>query len=128
MAAQPLTFAEFKAEVEKRLDGAVSKADIARVFNAFVEEAQDCLVNGYVVSVPGLFKATPVVKAGRKKGTVVRNPFEGTEKTLRADEPDKFVVRLSKSSALLGKFPSVKTAAGKDLHATLTAKSKTKRK
>jgi nucleoid DNA-binding protein len=129
MPAQTLTFAEFKDEVAKRLNGDISKADIGKVLNAFVAEAHDCLTLGYVVTVPGLFKATPVVKAGRKKGTVVRNPFkpDAPEKKLRADEPDKFTVKLSKSSAISGKFPALKSSQGQALYATLTAKSKVKR-
>ena len=123
MPAQTLSAAEFKEEVGKRLGGTVSKADINKVFSALVEEAHDCLINGYIVSIPGLVKLTPVVKAGRKKGTVVRNPFEGTEKTLKADEPDKFAVRVSKSSAISKKFPTLRTSAGKELHSKLAAKT-----
>jgi hypothetical protein len=93
-----------------------------------VEEAHDCLANGYVVTIPGLVKLTPAVKAGRKKGTTVRNPFAGTEKKLRADEPDKFVLRVSKSSAIIKKFPKITTTRGKELHSLLADKPKKKSK
>lgn len=126
--AQQLTAAEFKEEVAKRLGDGISKATVSKVFAALVEEAHDCLVNGYVVTIPGLVKLTPAVKAGRKKGTVVKNPFAGTEKTLRSDEPDKFVLRISKSSAILKKFPKATTARGKELQGLLADKPKKKSK
>ena len=122
MGATKLTYSEFKAEVAKRLPGVDAKT-INKVLGAFTEEVTDCVVNGYAVQVPGLFSIEPVVKAGRKKGTVVRNPFDGTEKTLRGDEPDKFVVKLKKSSSLARKFPTLRTTAGKELHGKLTAKA-----
>jgi nucleoid DNA-binding protein len=120
--AQALTAAEFKEEVAKRLGDDISKATVNKVFAALVEEAHDCLVNGYVVTIPGLVKLTPAVKPGRKKGTVVKNPFAGTEKKLKADEPDKFVLRVSKSSSILKKFPKITTARGKELHGLLADK------
>lgn len=127
MAATKLTYSEFKEEVAKRLGGSVSRQDINKVLGAFTEEVADCVVNGYAVQVPGLFSIEPQVKAGRKKGTVVRNPFDGSEKTLRADEPDKFVVKIKKSSSLARKFPTLRTSAGKELHAKLAAKPSKKR-
>jgi hypothetical protein len=107
----------------------VNQTDVSKVLSALVTEIQDCLVIGYSVSIPGLLKAEPVVKAGRKKGTVIRNPFDmnAPERKLRADEPDKFAVKLSKSSALAAKFPSLKTKAGKDLHAELQPRAPQKR-
>lgn len=122
MPAQVLTYSEFKGEVAKRLGDSVPASQVNKVLAAFTEEVADCLVNGYKVSIPGLFSIEPLVKAGRKKGTVVRNPFDQTEKTLRADEPDKFAVKIKKSSALIKKFPTLKTAAGRELHASLSAK------
>lgn len=115
MAAKLLSFAEFKHEVYNRIGGEVSKADIAKILAATAEELGDCLANGYKVNMSGIANFTPRVKAGRKKGTVVRNPFDGTTKTLRADEPDKVSIGVRCPAPLKNAMPSPKTAAGQAL-------------
>lgn len=109
--ATPLTEGELIEETLKRLDG-VSKSDVSKVVKALKAEIADCLQNGYKVTLSGLLTITPRSKPGRKKGTKVRNPFDGTEKTLRADEPDKFVIKAKVSSSVAKGFPSVKSQAG----------------
>jgi nucleoid DNA-binding protein len=93
----------------------VSQAEVRRFVKAFKEEVTDCLVNGYKISLTGLLTITPSAKPGRKKGTKVRNPFDGTTKTLRADELDKFVVKAKVSASVRNQFPSTKSAAGQAL-------------
>lgn len=111
--ATPLTEGELIEEVVGRLDGAgLSKSQVRDVVKALKAEIADCLQNGYKVSLTGLLTITPRSKPGRKKGTKVRNPFDGTEKTLRADEPDKFVIKAKVSSSVAAGFPSVKSQAG----------------
>lgn len=125
--AKPLSEAEFIEEITKRLDtsgGGLSKAQVKSVVKALKEEAIDCVSNGYKITLSGLLTLTPVAKAGRKKGTKVRNPFDGTEKTLRADEPDKFKVKAKVSSAVLKEFPSAKKAEGQELLKQLTPAKK----
>lgn len=129
--ATPLTEAQFVEEVVTRIengDVALSKAQVKAVVKAFKEEIVDCLANGYKVSLSGLLTLTPVAKPGRKKGTVVRNPFDGSTKTLRADESDKFKVRPKVSTAVLGAFPSAKSTAGQGLLKQLKPPAKKKSK
>src|SRR5262245_36893605 len=122
-----LSEAEFIEETVKRLPG-FTQSQVRKVVTALKEELVDCVTQGYKVSLSGIASFEPVVKPGRKKGTVVHNPFNGTSKTLRSDEPDKFMLRVKKSPAVSRKFPSIKTAAGKELHGRLYKKpAKTKR-
>lgn len=122
--AQPLSESELVDEVVDRLED-FSKAQVKNVVKALKEEIADCLANGYKVSLSGLLTLTPTAKPGRKKGTKVRNPFDGTEKTLRTDEPDKFKVKAKVSSSIVNKqFPSVKSKAGQELLAQLSASKK----
>ena len=92
MAAHKQTEGDFKNDVINRLGETrpdLSKADINAVFAALVESTQNDLASGYEVPLLGIVKLVPTFKAGRTKGTVVKNPFDGSEKTLKADEPDK---------------------------------------
>lgn len=128
MPADALTIADVKQEmIDNRLDG-VSRKVVNDVVKALVEEVHDCLANGYKVTIPGLGTYEPVLKAGRKKGTVVRNPFNGTEKTLRSDEPDKFVVKVKKPQGIANRvgFPSLKSKNGQELAKRLKPKAKAK--
>jgi nucleoid DNA-binding protein len=117
--ATPLSEGDLITEIHSRLtkDGAdVSVADVRKFVKAFKEEVVDCLSNGYKVSLSGLLTITPTAKPGRKKGTKVRNPFDGTTKTLRADEPDKFRIKAKVSTAIVNNhFPKATTAAGQAL-------------
>jgi nucleoid DNA-binding protein len=125
--AIPLSEAELIEETVKRLPG-VTQSQMRKMLTALKEEIVDCVTQGYKVSLSGVASFEPTVKAGRKKGTVVHNPFDGTSKTLRADEPDKFVLKVKKSSAISRKFPTLRTAAGKELHDRLYVEpAKTKR-
>lgn len=112
--ATPLSESEFVDEVLKRLDG-MSKADVRKVLSAIKAEVVDCVSSGYRVTLSGLVSFTPRSKPGRAKGTVVRNPFDGSEKKLRSDEPDKFVVKAKASSSIASAFPSVKSKDGQEL-------------
>ena len=146
--AKPLTEADVFEEIAKRLgsdfipsaiikrlasDGELSHNDSVTVIRTVVrglkDEMIDCIVQGYKVSLTGLASFEPVVKAGRKKGTEVRNPFKPDEppKVLRADEPDKFALKISKSPAVGAKFPTLKSSAGKELHDLLYVAPKKKR-
>lgn len=113
--ATPLTEAQFIEEVTTRLDGEVTKAQVRAVVKAIKDEAIDCLANGYKVTLSGLLTLTPTAKPGRKKGTVVRNPFDGSTKTLRADEQDKFKVKAKVSGSVVTAFPGVRSANGQAL-------------
>lgn len=123
----PLSEAELIEETLKRLDSEeVSKAQLRAVVKALKAEIVDCLTTGYKISLTGLVTLTPVAKPGRKKGTKVRNPFDNTEKTLRADEPDKFKIKAKVSSAVVNAFPSARSKGGQELLAQLApAKKKT---
>lgn len=116
----PLTEAEFLQEITDRLEGRIPLGTVRAVVKALKEEAVECLANGYKVSLSGLFTITPQIKAGRKKGTVVRNPFDQSERTLRSDEPDKFKVKAKASPAIIKNFPTTTSAVGKELAKQLT--------
>jgi nucleoid DNA-binding protein len=124
MAAQkgpyPLTESELIGETATRVGNGFSKKDVADVVKALKAEIIECIQLGHKVSLGGLVIFTPVAKAGRKKGAVVRNPFDGTSKTLRADEPDKFAVKARVSPAIKAGFPTSRTKEGKALLAQLT--------
>lgn len=119
--AIPLTEAELVEETLKRLPG-FTKNQVRQVVSALKEEIVDCVIQGYKVGLSGVVSFEPYVKAGRKKGSVVRNPFDGTTRTLRADEPDKFMLKVKRSSAVTKKFPTLRTAAGRTLHDQLYKK------
>ena len=125
--AIPLTEAELIEETAKRLPGLTSN-QVRSVFKALKDEIVDCVTSGYKINLVGIASFEPTVKAGRKKGTVVNNPFDGTSKTLRADEPDKFVLKVKKSGALTAKFPTMRTKDGQALHAQLYVKPKPAKK
>lgn len=115
MAAKTLTFAEFLGEVAEHRTDTLSKAQIKHAVEAIAEELGDCMANGYKVSIPGVAIFTPRAKAGRKKGTVVRNPFDGSEKTLKKDEPDSVVVKVKAAGRLKDALPSPTSKAGAEL-------------
>lgn len=110
-------------------DGQKTKI-VRAVLTALKEEIVASVVQGYSVNLTGLVKFEPVVKAGRKKGTVITNPFKPDEKpkVLKADEPDKFALKIGKSSAVGAQFPTLKTKAGQELHAQLYVKPKAAKK
>lgn len=124
MAAEALTHAAFIEEVVSRLDGDVSKADIKRVVAAVGEELGDCLANGYKVSIAGIGIFEPRAKKGRKKGTMVRNPFDGTEKKVKADEPDKVTIKARPAGALKNALPDPAKADGVALAKKLLKKKR----
>ena len=88
MAAQPLTATEFIEGIAEQLDGEYSKSDVKKVLGAVAAELQDCLSNGYKVNISGIGRFEPRAKAGRKKGDLIRNPFDpdAPPKTVTADE------------------------------------------
>jgi nucleoid DNA-binding protein len=121
MTATNLSESDFAAELAKRLPWATD-AQVKKFIKAFKEEVTECVNAGYKVSLSGLLSIEPIAKPGRKKGTVVRNPFDGSEKTLRADEPPKFAVKVKRSPSIAKGFPSIKTNDGKQLYMDLTGK------
>jgi len=136
-----LSESEFIEEALKRMDGRLpadfagmsdaAKTKVMRAaLTAFKEELVDCVTQGYKVNLTGVASFEPVVKLGRPKGTVVTNPFkpDAKPKTLNADEPDKFAVKIGKSSAFTAAFPSLKSADGKELYAKLPRPKRTKKK
>ena len=118
----PLSESDFIEEVATR--SGQPRSTVRDVVKALKVEAIDCLANGYKVSLSGLLTLEPQAKPGRKKGTVVRNPFDGSERTLRSDEPDKFKVKAKASSAIVKSFPGVKSKDGQALLAQLAKKTK----
>lgn len=110
-----LTEANLIGEVTTRVGNGFSKAEVASIVKALKVEITECIQLGHKVTLNGLVVFTPVAKEGRKKGTVVRNPFDGTTKTLRADEPDKFAVKARVSAGVKDGFPSSKTQQGQAL-------------
>ena len=85
MAAQTQTQGEFLTDAYDRLNESISRAEFNRVVKAIIEQAQEDLESGVAVPLLGLVKLTPTAKAGRTKGTVVRNPFDGSERKLTAN-------------------------------------------
>jgi hypothetical protein len=130
----PITLSESELldETLKRLANGgheFSRAQARTMLTALKEELVDCVTSGYKVNLTGVLTIEPVLKAGRKKGTVIRNPFDPDAKprTLKADEPDKFAVKVSKSTTLNAKFPTVKSKAGQELADQLRLPAKKKR-
>ena len=122
MGAVRLSEGDFIHEVQKRVPE-LTEGQVRKVVTALKAEVIDCVTNGYTVPLTGLVTFEPTAKPGRKKGTVVRNPFDGTEKTLRADEPPVFGAKVKRSPSIKGKFPSIKSADGKALYKALTGKT-----
>ena len=123
--AIPLSEAELIDEVVSRLESAkveLSKAQVKTVVKALKEEVADCLQNGYKVNLSGLVIFTPKVRAGKKKGTVVRNPQTGETSTIKKDMPDEFKVGARVSKGVVDGFPSLKSNAGQELHKRLYKK------
>ena len=113
--AIPVTESELVGLVAERVGNGFSQKDVREIVRALKEEITECVQMGCKVTLSGLLVITPVAKPGRKKGTVVRNPFDGSTKTLRADEPDKFNVKARVSAGVKQGFPSPRTQAGKEL-------------
>jgi nucleoid DNA-binding protein len=124
MAAQALTATEFIDGIANQLDGAYSKADIKKVLGAVADELQECLANGYKVNIAGVGRFEPRAKAGRKKGDLIRNPFDpdAPPKQVTADEPTKVVVKAFPAAALKNGMPNPATKKGEDLATTLLSK------
>ena len=108
MAAQALTATEFIEGIANQLDGEYSKADIKKLLVAVADELQDSLANGYKVNIAGIGRFEPRAKAGRKKGDLIRNPFDpdAPPKQVTADEPTKVVVKAFPAAALKNGMPS----------------------
>lgn len=113
---------------EKGLSEAQIKAFTKDVIAGLKTEVADCLQNGYKVTLNGLVIFTPKVKNGAKKGTKVRNPSDGSVKTLKADKPDEFKARARVSKSVSDGFPSLKSNAGQELHKRLYVKPKPAKK
>jgi nucleoid DNA-binding protein len=126
----PLTEAELVDELVVRLgdEDKFPKKIVGDVIKAFKAEVADCLQQGYKVTLSGLVVFTPKVKNGAKKGTKVRNPSDGTVKTLKADKPDEFKARARVSKSVSDGFPSLKSANGQELHKRLYVKPKPAKK
>lgn len=124
MAAQPLTATEFIEGIANQLEGEFSKAEVKKVLGAVANELQDCLANGYKVNISGIGRFEPRAKAGRKKGDLIRNPFdpEAPPKKVAADEPTKVVVKAFPAAALKNGMPGAKTKKGQDLAKALLAR------
>jgi nucleoid DNA-binding protein len=124
MAAQPLTATEFIDGIAEQLDGEYSKSDVKKVLVAVAAELQDSLANGYKVNITGIGRFEPRAKAGRKKGDLIRNPFDpdAPPKKVTADEPTKVVVKAFPAAALKNGMPGAKTKKGQDLAAALLKK------
>jgi nucleoid DNA-binding protein len=124
MAAKALTATEFIEGVSGQLDGEYSKADIRNVLAAVAAELQDSLASGYKVSISGVGRFEPRAKAGRKKGTLIRNPFDpdAPPKKVAADEPTKIVVKAFPAAALKNGMPGARTKKGQELAKALLKK------
>ena len=124
MAAQALTATEFIDGIANQLDGEYSKADIKKVLGAAAGELQDRLASGYKVNIAGIGRFEPRAKAGRKKGDLIRNPFDpdAPPKQVTADEPTKVVVKAFPAAALKNGMPNPTSAKGQDLARKLLAK------
>lgn len=126
--AKPLSEREFTEELIKRLPG-TSMAQGREIVKAIKAEIADCLANGYKVTLTSFATFTPSSKPGRKKGTKVANPFkpDAPPKVLRADEPDKFVVKAKLSSTIIANsFPTTRSADGQALLKQLAPAKKRK--
>lgn len=115
MAAEALSYGDFLEEVVTNQEVSVSKGQVKAVLEAVALELGDCLANGYKVNIPGVGNFKPVAKAGRKKGTEIRNPFDGTTKRLTANEPDKIKVKIVPNAKLKAHLPEAGTANAKKL-------------
>ena len=124
MAAKPLTATEFIDDVATQLDGAYSKADIKKVIGAVADTLQNSLADGYKVNLAGVGRFEPRAKAGRKKGDLIRNPFDpdAPPKEVTADEPTKVVVKAFPAAALKNGMPNPTSAKGQELAKQLLAK------
>jgi nucleoid DNA-binding protein len=124
MAAQAMTASQFIDDIANRLDGEYSKADVRKVLGAVAEELQGALADGYKVNIAGVGRFEPRAKAGRKKGDLIRNPFDpdAPPKKVTADEPTRVVVRAFPAAALKNGMPGPATKKGKDLATALLSK------
>lgn len=126
MAAEPLSHADFIEEVTSRLDGELSKAQVRSCVKAVSEELADCLANGYKVNVSGIGIFEPRAKKGRKKGTLIRNPFDpdAKPKKVAKDEPDKVTIKVRAGAGLKNALPDPKKADGVALAKKLLKKKR----
>jgi nucleoid DNA-binding protein len=124
MAAQALTASQFIEDIASRLGGDYSKTDVRKVLGAVAEELQGALADGNKVSIAGVGRFEPRAKAGRKKGDLIRNPFDpdAPPKTVTADEPTKVVVKAFPAAALKNGLPGPETAKGQELARKLLSK------
>jgi len=124
MAAKPLTATEFIDDVATQLNGEYTKADIKKVIGAVADTLQNSLADGYKVNLAGVGRFEPRAKAGRKKGDLIRNPFDpdAPPKEVTADEPTKVVVKAFPAAALKNGMPNPDSAKGQELAKKLLAK------
>jgi len=95
----------------------ISKRLALDVLRSVIANVQLELQDGNEVKIPGFVSFQYRVRPGKKKGTVVRNPFDGTERKLDAAQPAKILVRPRVSTAIRNAAPSPRTAAGKAIMA-----------
>lgn len=98
-------------------DCGITKRLALEVLRSVIGNVQEELTAGNEVRIPGFVSFQYKVRAGKKKGTVVRNPFDGSERKLDAAIPPKIVVRPRVSTAIRNAAPSPRTAAGKAIMA-----------
>lgn len=122
MSALKQTLGDFKAGVVDKVAASgreLSKADINGVIDAIVAQAQEDLSTGYEVPLFGLVKIVPTAKKGRKKGTEVRNPFDGSTRKLAATEPDSIRLKAKPMAAAKSALPEPGSGPAKSLVKTL---------
>jgi nucleoid DNA-binding protein len=98
-------------------DCEITKRLALEVLRSVIANVQYELQSGNEVRIPGFVSLQFRVRAGKKKGTVVRNPFDGTERKLDAAIPPKIIVRPRASTAIRNAAPSPRTAVGKAIMA-----------
>jgi len=98
-------------------DCGITKRLALDVLRSVISNVQEELKSGNEVKIPGFVSFQYRVRAGKKKGTVVRNPFDGSERKLDAAIPPKIIVRPRVSTAIRNAAPQPRTAAGKRIMA-----------
>jgi nucleoid DNA-binding protein len=113
------TLAQIVGDVADELEA--PRADIKAVIDTFFETIAERLSEGEEVTLSGYISLKYGYRPGKKKGAIVRNPFDGTTRKLDAATPAKITIKARPLAKLKAAVPSatsregraIKSAAGK---------------
>jgi nucleoid DNA-binding protein len=94
--------------------------DVKIVINEFFNQIELALGDGEPIRLTGYLAINHGYRAGKKKGDLVRNPFNGTTRKLEAGTPGKITIRARPLKKLKDAAPVLNSKVGRSIKAART--------